>query len=79
MRELMLVPRNIVSPQANKPVMGIVQVRGTGIVGMMLGIESCMHTGMGMVISQLSLVSSVWACGFVAAPSVFTKPCVRLQ
>lgn len=25
MRELMMVPRNIVSPQANRPVMGIVQ------------------------------------------------------
>lgn len=28
MREVMMVPRNIVSPQANKPVIGIVQVRG---------------------------------------------------
>lgn len=26
-QELMMVPRNIVSPQSNKPVMGIVQVR----------------------------------------------------
>ena len=26
MREVMMVPRNIVSPQANKPVIGIVQV-----------------------------------------------------
>lgn len=25
MRELMMVPKNIVSPQANKPVIGIVQ------------------------------------------------------
>lgn len=28
MRQIMMVPRNIVSPQANKPVIGIVQVRG---------------------------------------------------
>jgi DNA-directed RNA polymerase beta' subunit len=27
MRQIMMVPRNIVSPQANKPVIGIVQVR----------------------------------------------------
>lgn len=26
MRQIMMVPRNIVSPQANKPVIGIVQV-----------------------------------------------------
>jgi DNA-directed RNA polymerase II subunit RPB1 len=30
MREIMMVPRNIVSPQANKPVIGIVQVGGGG-------------------------------------------------
>lgn len=28
MRQIMMVPRNIVSPQANKPVIGIVQVSG---------------------------------------------------
>ena len=28
MREIMMVPRNIVSPQANKPVIGIVQASG---------------------------------------------------
>lgn len=28
MRQIMMVPRNIVSPQANKPVIGIVQVGG---------------------------------------------------
>lgn len=27
MRQIMMVPRNIISPQANKPVIGIVQVR----------------------------------------------------
>jgi hypothetical protein len=33
MRQIMMVPRNIVSPQANKPVIGIVQVLGCRIVG----------------------------------------------
>jgi len=33
MRQIMMVPRNIISPQANKPVIGIVQVRA----------EQCYH------------------------------------
>lgn len=40
MREIMMVPRNIVSPQANKPVIGIVQV-GNALSGVVLLRLSC--------------------------------------
>lgn len=43
MRQIMMVPRNIISPQANKPVIGIVQVRARA--GRAAGV--CMGTGRG--------------------------------
>jgi hypothetical protein len=49
MREIMMVPNNIVSPQANKPVIGIVQVRararGGGRPGGKLGTGGWLGTG----------------------------------
>jgi hypothetical protein len=45
MREIMMVPRNIVSPQANKPVIGIVQVRGWGVVAGVVVVEGVVGVG----------------------------------
>jgi DNA-directed RNA polymerase II subunit RPB1 len=41
MRQIMMVPRNIVSPQANKPVIGIVQVGVAGWLGVAVCLGGC--------------------------------------
>jgi DNA-directed RNA polymerase II subunit RPB1 len=54
MRELMMVPKNIVSPQANKPVIGIVQ---DTLLGARYGIFLCCAPSW-----QGNLPANVWFC-----------------
>jgi len=69
MREIMMVPRNIVSPQANKPVIGIVQVR----------VHACAHAAVGRV---LWCVVWCWRCTgafqgadrFISEPNTLINP-----
>lgn len=60
MRQIMMVPRNIVSPQANKPVIGIVQV--CRLCGYLLAkTRCCMHRKDTVACAAHSKSSSPWS------------------
>jgi hypothetical protein len=59
MRQIMMVPRNIVSPQANKPVIGIVQVGTFGVWGCGCG-EGLSLWGFIVAREELMCWSGLW-------------------